>query len=229
MGFLLLVVVGVILIFVIVGVISSKISSKKGDNKEAALIKKIEEGDKQSIIDLAEHYSSRYLGQSQDLCKIIKIYEEAAERGASYLSAVERAINNRFSAYLVTLDIRKTLDKAGYKTGPNNFVDYNQDHKYVYFSILDSAGNIQGSVNFSMTSIVRDNAKTGLYHEKCQHMICLNKIPIVITSNAPCLDPPPDWMVICAKVLANNYNELSSPEWINMYPNAHEYINVAFR
>ena len=60
------------------------------------------------------------------------------------------------------------------------------------------------------------------------HMIQLDKANILIKSEIPSYEAPPDFMMICATVLAKRFT-IRDPEWIEEYPNAKEYVNVAFR
>jgi TPR repeat protein len=62
-----------------------------------------------------------------------------------------------------------------------------------------------------------------------KHRIQLDKAAIEISSDVFSSEAPPDWMMICAKTLASYSCTIDYPEWVKKYPDAKEYINVAFK
>jgi len=64
-----------------------------------------------------------------------------------------------------------------------------------------------------------------------QHIIHLDRAGIIIESEVPCSEPPPEWMKICGQVLCSEGFTISFPRWMEEFecPGASKYVNVVFQ
>ncbi|MCL2190503.1 MAG: hypothetical protein FWB79_00755 [Treponema sp.] len=223
--------------------------SRCGINKE--LVTKVSQGDSNSIMALADKYKDKFLKTSDAyLERVISLYERIIEHGnVHHVSAINRALDiGAFDNYRIIRMCRSMLTQDGYNLGDYNYhreTESISDNSvsYVCFDVSDSAGAKCGEIFFfnggfksshkQVARQVMPNGSKGLYEHfnarGSHHVICLKSIPIIIKSNTPCIDPPADWMIACARILAVSYKTLSYPDWASECRNPEEFINVAFQ
>lgn len=67
--------------------------------------------------------------------------------------------------------------------------------------------------------------------KRIPHIIHLDKSGILIKSEVPCSEPPPEWLNKCGQLLRSAGYTISYPEWMNKLncPDATKYVNVVFQ
>jgi len=67
-----------------------------------------------------------------------------------------------------------------------------------------------------------------IYAGKWKHSI--QRFPFMeIQSFTPYTEDPPEWLMICAKVMKEYGVSITEPEWVSEKPEARKYVNVMFR
>jgi len=210
--------------------------------EQKELLRKVSQGDSNSILALADIYEKSYLETpAANLKMLISLYERIVEHGnAHHVAAIERAFKKgAFTWYSRIRMFRSALAQNGYTLGDYSYHSEhlegraNSDVSYVSFDISDSTGAKCGDITFSAgfsysIELLGKKAKPR-NGRGSHHIICVKDVPIIIKSNTPCIDPPADWMIACARIFAVSCKTLSLPDWAKACEDPEEFINVAFR
>ncbi|MCL2801284.1 MAG: hypothetical protein FWD28_05960 [Treponema sp.] len=254
MGYFIAAVGLVVFIVIAVKVVNAIKDKKLEKNEEIAnyLLIKARQGDTQAAFDLGLHYkNTEKLGDATfwlqkavhheineakvelDYCKC-KLEEQ--------LKKLEDFVkNNKFNNYEAIKECCTELEKSGYVLSYSFYNGKDKDCCYAFVGLRDALNN--GSIRFDTHThdtigvnweFSCDNEIFPKWHlEKAgclygKHAIQLDKAAIMLNSDIPSSEPPPEWMMICAKILAKGFT-IRYPQWVEENPDAKEYVNVAFK
>ena len=214
--------------------------------REETLIKRAESGETQALYDLGMLYKK--CKNLNEAYHAVKWFKKAAEQGivaaGTELRYCKNILENRinglkkqyvkykFNNYLAIEACCIELEKKGYECHYGEI----EHHEHLGTKIH------KAKIYVADSSIEFGTHKHDEYTEYCRfplnhlsrehiygkHMLQLDKASIYINSRVSSSDDPPEWMMICAKVLSLHFT-ICYPEWVEENPDAKEYVNVAFR
>ena len=177
-----------------------------------------------------------------DWCK------KAVENGSNHAQAIVgfkaiEKIDQLKKRTTVIQELGIDLAKRGYKLSCfDSDIEKNSGAYRAHIKIRDVNGEQKGTMYFGTYGSAHDWARSQGYWFEMQHMkyypdtIIFNHIIhlegaciLIQAYGAPWkTNEPPEWMVICAVVLAS-YFTIDYPEWVGKSPGAQTYVNAAFR
>jgi len=185
-------------------------------------------------------------GVEEDRNRAIYWCKKAVENGSTNAEAIvgfkkiEKLADKFGDNYQVIKKCCIELAVKGYKLSRYYISEpYPSTHE-ASISVDDASGSYIGSIEFATFRY-----DSGAYHSHnhwkamthiehfgrriFHHIIQLDGAGIIIESKTPSSEAPPEWMIICAIILARNY-PISYPDWVQ--PDCREatsYVNVAFQ
>jgi len=172
---------------------------------------------------------------------------EAAKRGATNLELVvgyrvieknEELKNNKLYNMIkeICMELLKKeyrIDEVGAYKVKNTLINY--DKAYINIKNKDESWTI-GSINFYGRVSRVDMDDIDSYYSNChniyagewKHLIQIFPL-LTITSRTPYTEAPPEWLMICAKVIKEYNISITDPPFVQKYPDAQKYVNVMFR
>jgi tetratricopeptide (TPR) repeat protein len=179
-------------------------------------------------------------GVEEDKSKAIEWCKKAVANGSRSAQAiigfkkVEEAPEVIRSNYLTIKDCCIELIKRGYEGGSCDLHNFESFDNQIWFSLYSQN---DGWISFKLGTsrsgianllITRHTENQSTTNKLC-HLIHLDEYSIVIESNVPRTEAPPECLKICAAILIMRGFKICDPEWVQDFPTAKQYVNSAFR
>jgi len=176
--------------------------------------------------------------------------KEAAESGANPQSVIgyrcieQNEVLRNSELYPMVKELCMELLKQGYQIDPHDvsnvlkhlrrggaeFLVYGENQKYSgYGGNQKCLGKIKfwESVNRDGESYINE-LYSNLHIKKYEQHIIQHCPFIFIDSMTPCTEAPPEWLMICAKIV-KKYILFPEVPWVSEHPEARKYVNVMFK
>jgi hypothetical protein len=174
-----------------------------------------------------------------------ELVEECNNKLKIHLEKLEKRIEKKgFENYKTIKECCNLLSTFGYKIkydmrdmGESCFVSieiYKSNREFSEGSIeICTHAHTAFSTNNAFMGLMSKNEYLEYRHQYKHfgydsHIIQLEKAGILMTSSTSYSEAPKEWMMICARFLAERFR-ISYPGWVEQYPEAKAYVNVAFR
>jgi len=170
--------------------------------------------------------------------------KEAAKNGTDpqsvvgYRSIEKNEVLKNSESYFVVKKICMELLKQDYQIG-YAWAYHEKDYDDAHISVNRNDKNLGvikffGYITDYYKKFLSDNYFYDFINKKSdygtygKHLI--QEFPwITIESNTPCTEAPPEWLMICAKIMKEHGVPITDPPWVQEKPEARNYVNVMFR
>ena len=223
--------------------------------KRDQIKQKINQGDKQALLELGLHYketSSYYLAVDW-LRKAVKENVDGAQIELDFCEQKIKEREQKFVDDCLKKDIKNyvLIKKCCVELANNGYkIHYGSVSVYdAYISIYEDNDIWIGSIKFGTRGPAHNDSRLQgnsfatkhienwrIKNNQFKHFIHLDTADILIESNTPWTEAVPEWLIICARLLATGFalsNAICYPEWIEEssvnIQDAKKYVNVAFQ